>query len=73
MLREDIRKTPFTWFFSLNMMNRLLTKALEERMDIAQKVSSMILGLRRKVSIKVRQPLARIMVPVPDKYFRRKI
>jgi isoleucyl-tRNA synthetase len=50
----------------------LIDKDLEERMDIAQKVSSMILGLRRKVSIKVRQPLARIMVPVPDKYFREK-
>ena len=50
----------------------LIDKTLEERMDIAQKVSSMILGLRRKVSIKVRQPLARIMVPVPDKYFREK-
>jgi isoleucyl-tRNA synthetase len=50
----------------------LIDKALEERMDIAQKVSSMILGLRRKVSIKVRQPLARIMVPVPDKNFRAK-
>ena len=50
----------------------LIDKVLEERMDIAQKVSSMILGLRRKVSIKVRQPLARIMVPVPDKYFREK-
>ena len=51
---------------------KLIDKGLEERMDIAQKVSSMILGLRRKVSIKVRQPLARIMVPVPDKYFREK-
>ena len=50
----------------------LIDKDLEERMNIAQKVSSMILGLRRKVSIKVRQPLARIMVPVPDKYFREK-
>jgi isoleucyl-tRNA synthetase len=50
----------------------LIDRALEERMDIAQKVSSMILGLRRKVSIRVRQPLARIMVPVPDKYFREK-
>jgi len=50
----------------------LIDKALEERMDIAQKVSSMILSLRRKVSIKVRQPLARIMVPVPDKDFRDK-
>jgi len=50
----------------------LIDNALEERMDIAQKVSSMILGLRRKVSIKVRQPLARIMIPVPDKHFRSK-
>ncbi len=50
----------------------LIDKALEERMEIAQKVSSMILGLRRKVSIKVRQPLARIMVPVPDASFRQK-
>ena len=50
----------------------LIDKELEERMDIAQKISSMILGLRRKVSIKVRQPLARIMVPVPDKSFKKK-
>ena len=50
----------------------LIDNELEERMDIAQKVSSMILGLRRKVSIKVRQPLARIMVPVPDKFFRER-
>jgi isoleucyl-tRNA synthetase len=49
-----------------------IDKDLEERMDIAQKISSMILGLRRKVSIKVRQPLAKIMVPLPDKTFRRK-
>jgi len=50
----------------------LIDIGLEERMDIAQKISSMILGLRRKVSIKVRQPLARIMVPVTDKSFRDK-
>jgi isoleucyl-tRNA synthetase len=50
----------------------LIDKSLEERMDIAQKISSMILGLRRKVSIKVRQPLAKIMVPVPDRSFRDK-
>ncbi|HUS86685.1 MAG TPA: isoleucine--tRNA ligase [Bacteroidales bacterium] len=43
---------------------------LEKRMDIAMKVSSMILGLRRKVNIKVRQPLARIMVPVLNKSFK---
>jgi isoleucyl-tRNA synthetase len=50
----------------------LIDKDLEERMDIAQKISSMILSIRRKVSIKVRQPLARIMVPVPDNQFRKK-
>jgi len=49
---------------------KLIDKDLEERMDIAQKVSSMILGLRRKVSIKVRQPLAKIMIPVTDKLFK---
>jgi isoleucyl-tRNA synthetase len=42
----------------------LIDKELEEKMDIAQKVSSMILGLRRKVNIRVRQPLNKIMVPV---------
>jgi isoleucyl-tRNA synthetase len=50
----------------------LIDKELEERMDIAQKISSMILGLRRKVGIKVRQPLARIMVPVTERSFRNK-
>jgi isoleucyl-tRNA synthetase len=50
----------------------LIDSDLEERMDIAQKISSMILGLRRKVSIRVRQPLAKIMVPVPDELFKRK-
>jgi isoleucyl-tRNA synthetase len=50
----------------------LIDNDLEERMEIAQKISSMILGLRRKVSIKVRQPLAKIMIPVPDKTFRAK-
>lgn len=47
----------------------LIDSELEERMDIAQKVSSMVLSIRRKVGIKVRQPLARIMIPVPDKSF----
>ena len=50
----------------------LIDRELEERMDIAQKISSMILGLRRKVNIKVRQPLAKIMVPVVEKSFRNK-
>jgi len=50
----------------------LIDEELEEKMEIAQKISSMILGLRRKVNIKVRQPLARIMIPVSDEEFRKK-
>ncbi len=43
-----------------------IDKELEERMELAQRSSSMILALRRKVNIKVRQPLAKIMIPVLD-------
>ncbi len=50
----------------------LIDKELEERMEIAQKMSSMILALRRKVNIRVRQPLAKIMVPVTDSRFRER-
>ncbi|MDE7345054.1 MAG: class I tRNA ligase family protein, partial [Alistipes sp.] len=39
---------------------------LEEMMALAQQLSSMVLALRRKVSIKVRQPLQKIVVPVLD-------
>lgn len=46
--------------------NSLIDKDLEERMMLAQLSSSMVLALRRKVNIKVRQPLAKIMIPVID-------
>ena len=48
----------------------LIDSGLEERMGIAQKASSMILALRRKEKIKVRQPLSRIMVPVLNPHFK---
>ncbi|MEI7422015.1 MAG: isoleucine--tRNA ligase [Prolixibacteraceae bacterium] len=51
--------------------SQLVDKALEERMEMAQTASSMILGLRRKEKIKVRQPLARIIVPVLNENFRK--
>ncbi|WP_340112066.1 isoleucine--tRNA ligase [Maribellus mangrovi] len=48
----------------------LIDKDLEEKMDIAQRASSMILALRRKEKLKVRQPLAKIMVPVLNPHFK---
>ena len=42
----------------------LIDKDLEERMALAQKATSMVLALRRKVNIKVRQPLAKMLIPV---------
>lgn len=51
----------------------LINKQLEEQMQIAQDISSMILALRRKVNIKVRQPLQCIMVPVVDQHQQESI
>jgi isoleucyl-tRNA synthetase len=44
----------------------LIDKNLEERMKLAQTITSMVLALRRKVNIKVRQPLSSIMIPVSN-------
>ncbi len=48
-----------------------INKDLESRMDIAQRLTSMILSLRRKVNIKVRQPLNKILLPVFTKNFQK--
>ncbi|WP_300597826.1 isoleucine--tRNA ligase [Niabella sp.] len=42
----------------------LMDQKLEERMQLAQDVSSLILSLRKKVNIKVRQPLHKVLIPV---------
>lgn len=41
----------------------LIDNALEQRMDIAQRLTSLVLSLRKKANIKVRQPLAKMLVP----------
>jgi len=43
-----------------------IDKDLEEKMELAQQISSMVLSLRRKVNIKVRQPLHKILIPATD-------
>jgi isoleucyl-tRNA synthetase len=48
-------------------------KGLEERMELAQKISSMILSIRKKENLKVRQPLQRIQIPILDKEYQQKI
>ena len=47
----------------------LINKDLEERMEMAQLASSMVLSLRKKANIRVRQPLSKIMIPVKSDKF----
>ncbi|QRY57673.1 isoleucine--tRNA ligase [Sphingobacterium siyangense] len=51
----------------------LVDKDLEERMALAQDISSLTLSLRKKTSINVRQPLNKILVPVLDSAFQEKV
>ncbi len=47
----------------------IINNRLEAQMDIAQRISSLVLGIRKKERLKVRQPLQKIIVPVLDKTF----
>ncbi len=51
----------------------MIDKDLEERMHLAQLITSMVLSLRRKVNIKVRQPLSTLMIPVVDEKQRHAV
>ncbi|WP_426672241.1 isoleucine--tRNA ligase [Mucilaginibacter sp. McL0603] len=51
----------------------LVNKALEERMQMAQDISSLVLSLRKKVSINVRQPLSRVLLPILNKNFKHQV
>lgn len=53
--------------------DKCIDRELEERMEMAQKITSMVLALRRKVNIKVRQPLLQIMIPAVDQRQRTHI
>ncbi|WP_029038141.1 isoleucine--tRNA ligase [Salinimicrobium xinjiangense] len=52
---------------------KFIDKELERQMQKAQTVSSLVLSLRKKEMIKVRQPLQRVMIPVLDEQQRREI
>ncbi|MBI2730326.1 MAG: isoleucine--tRNA ligase [Sphingobacteriales bacterium] len=51
----------------------VIDKSLEERMQLAQDASSLILSLRKKVNIKVRQPLQKVLIPVLNPEMRTQI
>jgi len=53
--------------------NSLIDKDLEERMELAQKISSMALSLRKRTNNRVRQPLNKLMIPVLDEHFKQQI
>ncbi len=69
--REDVSSVHIAQFPVPD--NRLIDKSIEERMDIAQRVCSMVLALRRKEKIKVRQPLAKIIIPILNENFRKQV
>lgn len=52
---------------------QLIDEELEKTMQLAQDLSSMVLSLRKKQNIRVRQPLQRIMVPIMDEAFRTRL
>ena len=51
----------------------MIDKALEERMQLAQQICSMGLSLRKKSNLRVRQPLAKVMLPVQGETFRQQV
>lgn len=51
----------------------VIDKGLEERMQMAQDVSSLVLSLRKKENIKVRQPLKKVLIPVMNKHMQEQL
>jgi isoleucyl-tRNA synthetase len=51
----------------------IINVSLEQRMELAQKISSMILSIRKKENLRVRQPLQKIQIPILDKDTQAKI
>jgi isoleucyl-tRNA synthetase len=74
-LTECLQNVPasvhFTDFPVANLS--LVDKALEERMQLAQKICSLVLSLRKRNNIRVRQPLCKIIIPTNDEKQRLQI
>jgi isoleucyl-tRNA synthetase len=79
LYRDLVRTTQTEDFVSVHLalfpvsVENFVDKSLESRMMKAQTVSSLVLSLRKKEMIKVRQPLQRIMIPILDENQRTEI
>ena len=51
----------------------LIDQPLEERMELAQKISSLVLSIRKKINIRVRQPLNRILLPIQSSEMQEQV
>ncbi len=69
--KEDFESVHLAYFPELD--KKFIDKELERQMQKAQTVSSLVLSLRKKEMIKVRQPLQRVMIPVLDEQQRKEI
>ncbi|GAA4925088.1 isoleucine--tRNA ligase [Mucilaginibacter defluvii] len=69
--KEQFESVHLAYFPEYNA--KLVNKELEERMQLAQDVSSLVLSLRKKISINVRQPLSKILLPILDRNFEHQV
>ncbi|WP_297510239.1 isoleucine--tRNA ligase [Flavobacterium sp.] len=79
LYRDLVNATGTPEFTSVHLANfpefveKFVDKSLERKMLKAQTISSLVLSLRKKEMIKVRQPLQRVMIPVLDPTFKAEI
>ena len=59
--------------FLAQVKHQAINKDLEQAMELAQEISSIVLSLRKKVNIRVRQPLSKILIPVNDNQLKDKL
>lgn len=78
-LTESLREAGHAVKDSVHLTNlkvankQLIDNVLEEQMSYAQRISSLVLSIRKKENIKVRQPLQRILIPVVDQRIKDEI
>jgi isoleucyl-tRNA synthetase len=70
-LRDPAESVHLTRFPEVD--KSLINKDLEERMEMAQTISSLVLSIRKKLNIRVRQPLNRVLIPLLSEHLRHQV